>query len=114
LSELQGIIRFKFADGTIDEFKRLSAQCLELARANEPDCLQYDTYFNADESRAVVLERFRNSEALLAHADNLAGLMDPVVATAEVAGELLGDLSPELAERMAGTPVGLFTLYQSL
>ena len=29
-TELQGIVRFRFHDGDVEEFKRLSAQCTEL------------------------------------------------------------------------------------
>jgi hypothetical protein len=40
--------------------------------------------------------------------------MEPIMATAAVSGELLGDLSEELRAQMDGSPVGLFTLYQAL
>jgi quinol monooxygenase YgiN len=114
MGELQGIVRFRFHAGQVDEFKRLSAECLEVVRAKDDGTLQYDTHFNADESEAIVLERFRDSDALIRHSENMAPFMDAIMATATVSGELLGDLSDDLAARMAGSPVGLFTLYQSL
>jgi hypothetical protein len=40
--------------------------------------------------------------------------MDSIMATGSVSGELVGDLSEELAARMADSPVGLFRLYQAL
>ena len=116
MSQLQGIVRFTFRDGQVEEFKRLSAVAMDIVRTKEPDTLQYDTYFDADETRAVVLERFRDSQALIDHAANIGPeLTEAIMATAEVVeGELLGDLSPELAEQIAGSPVGLLTLYRSL
>jgi quinol monooxygenase YgiN len=33
--------------------------------------LQYDTYFNDDQSECVVIERYRDSEAAIEHAANL-------------------------------------------
>lgn len=102
MSELQGIARFRFHPGKLDEFKRLSAQAMEIVRAKEPGTLQYDTYFNDDESGAVVLERFRDSQALIDHGQNMAELMEPILATAEITGELLGEMSPELAALMDG------------
>lgn len=63
MSELIGIVRFSFADGDVEEFKRLSAQCLEIVQAKEPGTLQYDTFLNGDETAAVVIERFRDSDA---------------------------------------------------
>jgi quinol monooxygenase YgiN len=114
MDELQAIVRFTFHAGKVDEFKRLSAECLEIVRAKDVGTLQYDTYFNHDESQCIVLERFRDSDALLLHGQNMAPLMDSIMATGAVSGELLGDLSEELQAQMAGSPVGLFSLYQSL
>ena len=64
--------------------------------------------------KAVVLERFTGSDALVQHGANLAHLMDAILATGSVEGELLGEPSAELKARMAGGSVGLFTLYQAL
>ena len=50
MAQLQGIVRFTFHPGMVDQFKRLSAECLEVVRAKDDGTLQYDTYFNADES----------------------------------------------------------------
>jgi quinol monooxygenase YgiN len=114
MDELQAIVRFTFHPGKVVEFKRLSAECLEIVRAKDSGTLQYDTYFNADESESIVLERFRDSDALLLHGRNMDPLMESIMATADVSGELLGDLSDELRAQLEGGPVGLFTLYQAL
>src|SRR6478735_8372455 len=100
-TELQAIVRFRFHDGDVEEFKRLSAQCLEIVRAKDTGTLQYDTYFNADETECIVLERFRDADALIQHGENLAHLMDAIIATGSVCGELLGELSAELRARFA-------------
>jgi quinol monooxygenase YgiN len=103
-------LRFRFHDGDVEAFKRLSVECMEIVRAKDTGTLQYDTYFNADETEAIVLERFRDADALIQHGENLAHLMDAIVATGSVSGELLGDLSPELRSRFADDgPVQLFT-----
>ena len=114
MSELRGIVRFTFHVDKVEEFKRLSAECLEIVRTKDEGTLQYDTYFNDDESECIVLERFRDSDALILHGQNMAPLMESIMATGTVSGELLGDLSEELREQMADSPVGLFTLYQAL
>ena len=114
-SELQSIVRFKFHEGTLDEFKRLSAECMAIVRSQDPGTLQYDTFFNADESECIVLERFRDAQALIEHGEHLAHLMDALIATGDVHGELLGDPGPELRANIADDgPVQLFTLYQAL
>ena len=90
MDELQGIVRFTFHPGMVEEFKRLSAECLEIVHSKDLGTLQYDTYFNDDESQAIVLERFRDSDALILHGQNMAPLMEAIMATGTVSGELLG------------------------
>jgi quinol monooxygenase YgiN len=114
MDELQGIVRFTFHPGMVDEFKRLSAECLEIVRSKDVGTLHYDTYLNEDESQAIVLERFRDSDALILHGQNMAPLMDAIMATASVSGELLGTPNEQVRAQLEGSPVGLFALYQSL
>jgi quinol monooxygenase YgiN len=112
--ELQGIARFKFQAGKLEEFKRLAAQCMEIVRTKDTGTLQYDIYFNDDQSECIVHERYRDSEALIEHAAHLGRLNEAIVATGLVSGELLGEPSPELLATMADSEVRLFTLYQSM
>jgi quinol monooxygenase YgiN len=114
VSELQGIARFKIHEGKLEEFKRLSAQCREIVRTKDTGTLQYDIYFNDDQSECIVLERYRDSEALIEHAANLGDLMEAILATGSVSGEVLGEPSAELRAKMADSEVRLFTPYQSM
>ena len=116
MSELQGIARFKFHPGKVEEYKRLAAQAMEIVRTKDTGTLQYEVYFNHDESECVVLERFRDSEALIEHAANLADISEAVLATGSVEGELLGEPSEELRARLVdGEQPRLFaTLYLSM
>jgi quinol monooxygenase YgiN len=114
VSELQGIGRFEFHEGELEEFKRLAAQCMEIVRAKDTGTLQYDIYFNDDQSECIVLERYRDSEALIEHAAHLGDLGQAIFATGWVSGELLGEPSAELRAQMAGSGVRRFTPYQSM
>jgi quinol monooxygenase YgiN len=116
MGELLGIARFKFHEGKREEFLRLSEQATELVRANEPGTLQYDIYLNGDRSECMVIERYRDSEAAMAHAANLGDMFAAVLATVEVVhGELLGEPSAELRAKLAGSEVPvLFTPYRSM
>ena len=116
MGELIGIARFRFREGRREEYLRISEEAAELVRANEPGTLGYDIYMNADQSECLVIERYRDSEAAIAHAANVGHLFADVFATAElVHGELLGDPSPELRANLSGDgPPTLFTPYRSL
>jgi quinol monooxygenase YgiN len=114
VSELQGIGRFKFHQGELEEFKRLVAQCMEIVRAKDTGTLQYEIYFNDDQSECVVLERYRDSDALIEHAAHLGDLGEEIFATGWVSGELLGEPSAELRAKMVGSAVRRFTPYRSM
>ncbi|MFN2483314.1 MAG: putative quinol monooxygenase [Candidatus Limnocylindria bacterium] len=87
--------RFKFHNGKLEEFKRLSAQAMEIVRTKDTGTLQYDIYFNDDQSEAIVLERYRDSEALIEHTAHLGDLSAAILAPGSVTGELLGEPSSE-------------------
>ncbi len=97
MSELLGIARFKFHEGEVEEFKRLSAQAMEIVRTKDSGTLQYDIDLNDDESECMVIERYRNSEALIEHFENLGELSEAILATVSVVhGEVLGEVSAAL------------------
>jgi quinol monooxygenase YgiN len=114
VSELQGIARFKFHEGKLEEFKRLSARAMEIARIRDTGTLQFEISFNDDQSECIVLERYRDSEALIEHGAHLGELAGAILATGSVTSACLGEPSAELRALLAGSPVQLFTPYLSL
>jgi quinol monooxygenase YgiN len=114
VSEVEGIARFKFHEGKLEEFKRLSARAMDIARTKDTGTLQYEIYFNDDQSECIVLERYRDSEALIEHGAHLGELAGAILATGSVTGACLGEPSAELRALLAGSPVHLFTPYLSL
>jgi quinol monooxygenase YgiN len=114
VSELLGIVRFKFHEGKFEEFKRLSAQCMEIVLTKDTGTLQYDTYFNDDQTECIVVERFKDSKSLIEHGANLADLMEAILATGSVSGELLGEPSAELKAKLTGEQPQLFTPFLSM
>jgi hypothetical protein len=114
VSGLQGVARFEFHEDKLDEFKRLATQCMEIVRTKDTGTLQYEIYFNDDQSECIVLERYRDSEALIEHAGHLGDLNEAIIATGLVSGVLLGEPSAELRAMMASSEVRLFTPYQSM
>ena len=116
MSELQGIARFRIHDGKLDEFKRLSAEAKEIVATKDPGTLQYEIFFNDDESECIVLERFKDSEALIEHAAKLGDLSEAILSIVSVVhGELLGEPNAEIRANLADMEVPqLFTSYMSM
>lgn len=114
MSELLGIARFRFHPGKVEEYKRLSAQAMDIVRARETGTLEYAIYFNEDETEAVVIERFASSEALIEHGANMSEISPAVLATGTVEGELLGEPSEELRAKLTGPEPEQFTPWISL
>ena len=110
--EIQGIGRFKFGEGEVAEFKRLSAQLIEIVRSKDTGTLQYEIYFNDDQSECIVLERYRDSRALVEHAGHLGNLGTAIPGL--VSSELLGEPSDDLRAKLVGSGVRLFTPFMSL
>ena len=114
MTELLGIARLTIREGKLEEFKRLSAKCMEVVRTKDTGTLQYDLFLDRDGAEAVVIERYRDSQALLEHTANLGELSAALFEVCTGAGELLGTPSPELTKALEGSPVRILTLYQSL
>ena len=63
----------------------------------------------------MVIERFKDSKSLIEHGANLADLMEAILATGSVSGELLGEPSAEIKAKLAESEEPrLFTPYQSM
>jgi quinol monooxygenase YgiN len=112
--ELLGIGRFRFHEGKLEEFKRLSAQAMGIVRTMDTGTMQYGIYLNDDQSECIVVERYKDSSAVIDHAAHLAHLTEAIFATGWISSEMLGDPNAEIRARMAGGSVRLFTPFLSL
>lgn len=113
--ELTAVARFDLHPGRVEDFKRLSLQCMDIVRAEDTGTLQYDVYLDEDRAEAVVLERYRDSDALIEHLGNIGDdLMAAISATGSVVGETLGKPSAQLRTMLAGSPVRLLTPFLSM
>jgi quinol monooxygenase YgiN len=113
MSELQCVARLKIHAGKLEEFKRLAARCAELVRTKDTGTLQYEQYMNADETECLVFERYRDSQALLDHFSNMGETMTAIFQTCSGSGEIGGMPSPELLERLKGSPVQVYEPFRA-
>ena len=114
MNEIKGIARVRFHPGKVEEWKRLTKKAMEFVRTKDSGTLQYEIFFNADESEAIVFERYRDADAAIEHFSNIGHLMEPLLATASVTGEVLGTPNAKMKEELAkGGPI-LYTPWIAL
>ena len=96
MNEIKGIARAKIRPGKLDDYKRLCEQAMDIVRTQDTGTLQYEIFFNDDESEAMVFERYRDIDAAMEHFAHIGHLMEPLMATADVNGEVLGKPDPKM------------------
>lgn len=114
VDEIKGIARVKFHPGKIDDWKRLTEQAMDIVRTQDQGTLQYEIFFNEDESEAIVFERYRDADAALDHFANISDLMEPLMATADVTGEVLGTPNEKMRAQLGEGEPKLFTPWMAL
>ena len=114
MDEIKGIARVKFHPGKVEEWKRLSEEAMEIVRTKDSGTLQYEIFFNEDESEAVVFERYRDADAAIEHFSNISHLMEPLLATAFVTGEVLGTPNAKMKEQLGKGGPKLFTPWRAV
>ena len=114
MDEIKGIARVKFRPGKVEEWKRLSAEAMEIVRTKDTGTLQYEIFFNEDESEAVVFERYRDADAAIEHFANISHLMEPIMATATLTGEVLGTPNAKMQAQLGKGEPKLFTPWMAL
>lgn len=114
MNEILGIGRIKFREGTLEEFKRLAAQAMEIVRTMDTGTLQYDICLNDNQSECIVIERYQDSAAVMKHGSHIGDLVASMFATGSASSEMLGEPSAELRAMMEGGEVRLFTPFLSM
>ena len=114
MSELQGIGRFKFHEGKLEEFKRLAALCVHSVRTKDSGTLQYDYFFDDKETECVVFERYRDFAAMREHLENIGSeLMQAIPAVCTMSGDILATPTPELRRMIEGLDIRLYAPYEA-
>ncbi len=91
------LVELAIADGKADEFAEISQREREIAKSKEPGTLSFSQFFNDDRSVAVSLERYADSDALVAHMKNARENVSHVEEIAKIVRvEVFGDVSDEV------------------
>jgi quinol monooxygenase YgiN len=114
MNEIQGIARLQIHDGKLEAFKRVASQCMQVVRTKDTGTLQYELFFNEDQTECIVLERYRDVQSMLQHQSNIGGLMEALLKTCTGSSVACGTATTELFKALEGSPVPLFRPDQAL
>lgn len=114
MQELQVTARCKIHDGQLDRFRAVAEECLWSVRVRDDATLQYDWFFNENQTECVVRERFRDSDALLRHIANLGDTLGDLQKVCDLSIEVYGNPSTELLEATSNIPAKVYTYFQGI
>jgi quinol monooxygenase YgiN len=108
MTEIQGIGRLKIRDGKLEAFKRVSSRFMQVVRERDTGTLQYEVYLNAARGEALVLERYRDVQALLEHHQHVGELMPLLLETCTVSSDVCATPTPELIEVIGASGMAIY------
>ena len=114
MENLQIVVRWNISDGNLESFKKLANECLEVSAAKDQDTLQYDWYFNENQTECVLIEKYPYSKAFHAHLANIGDLMAKLLDLAGFRAEVYGKPSEELLQATKGLSLEIYAFYQGL
>ena len=114
MSELKVTARFKIPGSNVAEFKSLARACMECVRDKDTGTLQYDWFFNEDGTECMVHETYASSDAVLEHVGNLGDLFGSLLGISELALEVFGAPTEELAAATSSLDVTVYGHFQSM
>jgi len=114
MNNIQVTARLKIYDGKLEEFKKLAAEILSVIKEKDQNTLQYDWFFNEDQTECIVRENYADSDAVLTHMGNLGDLLGKILEVSDLNLELYGNPSEELLNAAAALNPKVYSFYQGL
>ena len=114
MNNLQLTARFVIHEGKLNKFKELAKACMHSTKEKDTGTLQYDWYFNDNETECRVRETYVDSDAILAHIGNLGPLLGELLEIADFYPELYGTPSEALVNATAALKPKVYSHFQSM
>ena len=114
MNHLQVTARLKIHEGKLEQFKELATQARKAVKEKEPRALQYDWFFNAEQTECVVRESYADSNAVFEHLANVGALLGQILQVSDMSLEVFGNPSEELRTAIAPMNPKIYSYYQGL
>jgi quinol monooxygenase YgiN len=116
--KLQVSASMKIRPGMIEGFKRQAAECISQAKRKDTGTLQYDWFISSDNTECEIRETYENSDALLAHVENLRESLHMLFEkyATDHSVVIYGEPSAELLEntKARGVDITIYSFLESL
>ena len=114
MNHIQATAHLTIHEGKLDDFKAVAAACLQCVREKDTGTLQYDWFFNDDQTVCVVREHYKDSEAVLEHMGNLGENLGALLGVCDMSLEIYGTPSPALSKAIEEMDIALYSYFQGL
>ena len=114
MNEIQVTARLTIHKGKLDDFKAIAAACIQSVREKDTGTLQYDWFFNDDQTVCEVRERYRDSEAVLEHIGNLGDTFGALLGVCDMSLGVYGTPSPALLKASEGLDLVIYSYFDGL
>ena len=113
MEKIHIIARFKINTGKSTEFQKGADKCI-VATRTESGALLYDWFIDEQNLECTVVETYKDSEAVLIHADNVNEPLSKLMEIADLSLEVFGDPSAELRKVLKDMNVTAKPFFKSL
>lgn len=104
MEEIRYSVEFQIHEGDEQRFAELAAQCIDWAKQHEEGTLGYEWFLSDDGHTCQLDERFRDSDAMLAHLGGniVSDILPKLLETSDITGfDVHGDPTPEAEQALA-------------
>ena len=114
MKEIKARALFKIKEGKLEEFKQLIPQFISTVKEKDPGTITYDWYLNEERMECGVLEVYADSDAVLAHAANVGGLLQRSFEFGDLMLDVYGNPSDELIKAIEGIGATIYPYFSGL
>lgn len=107
MEKLEALATFRIRPGEMEHFKKIAAEMIQVVREKEKGtgCLRYDWFYNEAKSECLVMEIYRDSDAVLEHMGNVGALLGRLAGISELSLQVCGAPSEALKKASEGMPI---------
>ncbi len=115
MKEIKIVAHLRIHSGKLAEFKAIVEACTKSVREKDTGTVQYDWFFNEDQTESQLWERYRDSDAILEHMANVGEKLGQLFGLVDfLSVDIYGSPSEQLLKAMEGMEKTIYTPFQTI